>query len=236
VKNEKLVFLHLSDIHFKSPNAGDPYDLDRDTRNELTIDVERVVNEVGGLTGILITGDIAFGGAKADFDIAFSWLEGLCDNLGCPPSQVYMVPGNHDVDRGLIDNSEMIKLAHREIRTSSPDASDEMIAKFYRDDFAKKALYEPIANYNEFAAKFGCEISAKNPFWHSDLKLNDGSILRLRGLNSALVSDSDDDDGNGRLVLGSFQTVLERQKGVEYVTLVIIHLHGYLIKSLLTQH
>lgn len=219
MKKEKIVFLHLSDIHFRSPGAGDPYDLDKDLRNELTIDAERVVQDIGGLTGILISGDIAFSGAKKDFETALNWLEELCRRLGCPPSDVYMVPGNHDVDRGLIDSSEIIKLAHREIRESHPERSYDEIAKLYRDPFAKEALYAPMANYNEFAAKFGCEISAEDPFWHSDFKLNDGSILRLRGLNSSLISDSLDDDDKGRLVLGAFQTSLERQKGVEYVTL-----------------
>jgi len=218
--DKRLVFLHLSDIHFRTPGANDPYDLDKDLRNELFIDVKNVVDQIGGLTGIFVTGDIAFSGSKEEFDVASGWLKELCEGLGCPNSEVYTVPGNHDVDRSVIDKSATLRFAHHEIRDNSPKKTDSEIIKFFRDDHvSKKNLFEPLKNYNDFASKFNCDISAEDPFWHNDFLLNDGSYLRVKGLNSTLVSDSQDNDSSCKLVLGSFQTALERQSGVEYVTL-----------------
>jgi hypothetical protein len=76
---------------------------------------------------------------------------------------------------------------------------------------AAKVIFGPIENYNRFAAKFLCalrpyfdnvktpeqggeELPAR-PFARRDVKLNDGSVLRLWGFNSVLVSDVHDDEG-----------------------------------------
>lgn len=83
----------------------------------------------------------------------------------------------------------------------------------------RAALFMPLQQYSEFGGRYGCDIGPDQPYWESDLPLNDGSRLRLRGLNSVLISDHRDDDGKNRLVLGSFQTSLTEQQGVAYVTL-----------------
>ena len=58
---DKLVFLHLSDIHFLRW-SGSRYDLDADLRNELLLDAVDMVKQLGLPDGILICGDIAFSG------------------------------------------------------------------------------------------------------------------------------------------------------------------------------
>ena len=64
--------IHLSDIHF---TAGDTWDPDEDQRTELLADVRALVDEGGTVDGILIGGDIAFSGAKAEYDVAAEWIE-----------------------------------------------------------------------------------------------------------------------------------------------------------------
>jgi len=66
---------------------------------------------------------------------------------------------------------------------------------------------------------FHCDINPAQPYWEYDIELNDGSKLRLRGLNSTLVSNEYDDNVGNKLILGSFQSNPKRQKGVEYITL-----------------
>ncbi|MCK4472909.1 MAG: metallophosphoesterase [Anaerolineae bacterium] len=136
------------------------------------------------------------------------------------PITVWCTPGNHDVDRSVIENSPILQTLHRELRPDDPNQVDSQIQFFIQDPQAAKLLYDPIANYNkEFGSKFGCQIDAQKPFWHHDLRLNDGSVLRLHGVNSTLVSDRFDNSAEHKLIVGRAQGTMSRQDGVEYVVL-----------------
>jgi predicted MPP superfamily phosphohydrolase len=97
-------FLHLSDIHFRR-NANTPWDACRDLRNELERDAIEIGKELGGVHAILISGDIAFSGHEDKYKIAHDWLRQISKKLNCEPDNVWMVPGNHDVDREIIKKS-----------------------------------------------------------------------------------------------------------------------------------
>src|SRR4051812_30024910 len=104
----KHLFLHLSDIHF-SRQDHDPYDLDKDLRNQLALDAQIVVKGLGNVTAILVTGDIAFSGIEPQYKVASQWLNSLADLLGCHPKVILVTPGNHDVDRGCYDADEDLR-------------------------------------------------------------------------------------------------------------------------------
>ena len=195
-----LRLVHLSDIHFRREVSGGPYDLDADLRNELGLDLGRELT--GEASGILITGDIAFGGKVEEYAVARAWLEELCTTARCKPSDVYTVPGNHDVDRDIVDDSEMIQEAHFELRKLEGAHLDHALAKMMGDRVRADGLLQPLAAYNDFALRYGCNITPGRLWWDNDLILNDGSILRLRGLTSVLVSDRYDDNRVNKLLLG----------------------------------
>ena len=79
-------------------------------------------------------------------------------------------------------------------------------------------FYEPLRAYNEFAARYGSNFAAdrESYFWEQDYPLNDGSILRVRGLNTALFSGKEDREGS--LFLGQRATTFGRKTGVENLT------------------
>ena len=168
---------------------------------------------------IVVTGDIAFSGKREEYEIAIDWLENLCEAIGCPVENVWLVAGNHDVDRSVIDSSVLLRDLHEKLRSAATENLDSVIRECITDEMGAKLLYAPLENYNEFASRFGCAIDANQPFWETDLTLNDGSILRLRGLNSTLVSDSLDDQGAHRMVLGTAQVLMKVEEGVEFLTL-----------------
>ena len=96
-----MLFLHLSDIHFKRTDIGEPDDPNKALRSDIIKDVKRMRQVIGrAADGILLTGDIAFAGHPGEYDFASRWLEEeLCPAAGCKAENVFVIPGNHDVDR-----------------------------------------------------------------------------------------------------------------------------------------
>jgi predicted phosphodiesterase len=214
-----LTFLHLSDIHFVRGFSGvSAYDVDEVVRNELVRDAKRLLPTLGSLDGILVTGDIAFAGKAEEYEIALKWLAEVSGALGCEPEYVWCVPGNHDVDQSILRTHTSLSPTHKEIRTSQN--LDKTIRTHLESESTGPLLFSTLHNYNEtFAARVGCVTTHKRPWWEEDLILNDGSVLRLRGLNSAIISGLEDDREKCKLCLGSAQTEYKRSDGVAYMTL-----------------
>lgn len=211
-----LRFLHLSDIHFNASSGTTVHDLDADVRNELVRDATALSKEVGSPAGVLVTGDVAFSGQRPEYERAASWLLEFCRAVGCPDENVWVVPGNHDVDRQLA-KSKITKTLHETIRSKGEYKIDSELREILADPQSAAALLSPLTEYNAFAGRFQCSLSAEYPFWERDLKLSCGTTIRLRGLCSSLVSDADDEKGN--IILGTAQASVSRTDGVHYLTL-----------------
>jgi predicted phosphodiesterase len=211
---ECLTFIHLSDIHF-TRRSGDVLDPDDNVRHELLRDVTRALQDVGPVTGVLVTGDIAFSGTSEEYEKAAKWLEELCSQADCPAENVFVVPGNHDVDRRIVETSVTVRAAHKQLRAAPSGDVGAMLRQYCEDTLAP--LFESLVDYNSFAGLYGCAITRAKPYWQREFRLTSGPVIRLRGLTSVLVSDSEDARGN--IVLGSVQADVQRDEGVEYVTL-----------------
>lgn len=212
------ILLHLSDIHFRHRWSGTIHDLDSDLRSQLEIDAGQLHDRLGVIHGIIVSGDIAFSGCKEEYRIATDWLYRLCDRLRCDSENVWTVPGNHDVDREAIKRSIQLQLLHKELRNGPVNSLDERLRKYLSDDEeAGSMLFRPLQNYNAFALQFNCNVSEKRLFWEHNLVLNDGSTLRIRGATSAIVSDEIDHKHDACLVVGSAQSLVGQQDGVEYL-------------------
>ena len=212
---EKLVLVHLSDIHFTGSSGTSIHDLDADVRNELLRDAATLTKELGGATGVLVTGDIAFSGKREQYERAASWLVDFCKAIDGQDESVWVVPGNHDVDRDRA--KKVTKTLHESIRKKDEASIDAELREILSDPQSASALLEPLAEYNAFAGRFQCTITREKPFWERDLTLSCGTIIRLRGLCSALVCNANDTKGN--IVLGTAQASVPRIDGVEYLTL-----------------
>lgn len=214
---KSLVFIHLSDIHFHS-RSDSSFDLDRELRHELARDAKELTKHHDPVAGVLVCGDIAHSGQQNEYDIAAKSLKELCSTINCRDESVFLVPGNHDVDRGIIRRSAILTEHRNGLRLAKENAA-EKLQTLLQDSLAEEIFYKPLQAYNLFASRYGCQVSAKKPFWDKDLPLNDGSTLRLRGLTSVLASDGNDNREAGKLVLGSFQTQCLREDGVAWLTL-----------------
>ncbi len=212
--NQNLTFIHFSDIHFNK-NSGDNYDLDSDLRNEIIEDIKREYGKIDRPSGILICGDIAYSGKKIEYDNAITFLNELCQLLSIQGTDIFCVPGNHDVDQDVPKNSSGFRDMQAKIENASD--LDENLAAFLRDPVCNSILFQHIHEYNKFAGKYFCNIYHEKPFQYKDFKLNDGSILRVRSLNSVIISNHLD-KRDRLMVLGQYQ-IRSREDGVTEMTL-----------------
>ena len=216
-----MLLLHLSDIHFRKSEFSSAQDPHHYLRSELLHDAEDQCRNLGPPDAIIVSGDISFSGDPEEFSYATDWLASLCQKCGCSLNSVFVVPGNHDVVRKQSDTN-MVQMVHRTIKETEPNRYIKEIAKQLNDPQASRLLYESLDNYNQFAFQFLCSLYPPNRTRAKrDLKLNDGSILRLWGLNSTFVSSSHDEMGDLFVDPASFQ--ITREQGV--VNLVVTHHH-----------
>lgn len=220
-KTQKLVLVHLSDIHFrfKKGAVGGDAVLDEDVRRELIRDVTQVISELGQAHGILITGDVAFAGRPEEYQAADKWLAELCVGTKCDSENIWVVCGNHDVQRDIIADSKLLQVFQEELRGCAPAQVDGKLAEYFRDREGRKVVFGALQHYNEFAAKYSGCFSADQPTWDEYLLLNDGSKLRIWGVNSALGSNGNDNDTDKKLSLGASHCVVPREDAVEYMVL-----------------
>ncbi|PHY21508.1 metallophosphoesterase [Caulobacter sp. BP25] len=213
-----LRLAHLSDIHFSNHASKIGFNPDRDVRSELKRDLADQVKKRGPLDAILVTGDIAFAGKREEYQDAAAWLDELCDAGECSRSSVFVCTGNHDIDQAVLKANSAIQDMHDAIRRGPTHYDrDSALMRRLEQPEVRNLLYAPLREYNEFAARYECSFFGGNESfaWDRDLQLNDGSILRIRGLNSALLSGLSDREKS--LFLGTNAWTMPRHDGVEYL-------------------
>ncbi|AVQ13049.1 Calcineurin-like phosphoesterase family protein [Leptospira santarosai] len=218
-----MILVHLSDLHFKKNETGKAFDYYVHLRNELLKDLTEMCEELNEpASAILISGDLTFSGQIEEFEFAESWLNELCSSCKTEFENIFIVPGNHDVDR-KITGDLVIQSLHQQIKSQNGHSLNDRIALYLRDNTASQLLYKSLGNYNNFSAKFFCDLLPPNrTIAKRDLILNDGSTLRLHGLNSSFVSSAADKKEDLFVDPNAFQIV--KELGIE--NLVICH-HPY---------
>lgn len=215
-----LRFIHLSDIHFSNKAAKFGFDPDRELRNRVIEDIITMKDRIGPATAVLVTGDVAYAGQRAEYEDAAQWLDCVCDAAGCDREEVLICPGNHDIDQGAIKGNFLIQDGHDAVRRAdTPHDRDRALELRLCQKDARSLFYAPLAAYNDFAARYESSFFADEESFvrERDFPLNDGSTLRIRGLNSALLSGLADREGT--MYLGPRAVTFPRQAGVEYLTM-----------------
>ena len=213
-----MLLIHLSDIHFRLGEVGTAMDPNFHLRNELLIDAKQMCERLGVVpAAVMISGDIAFSGDKKEYEFALTWLEKFCSNVGTTTASVFVVPGNHDVVRSVASR-DVIQMLHRDIKSASDVYLNGRLRSALYDPDSARLLYESIEPYNFFAGQFFCALlPPENTIARRDLPLNDGSTLRLSGLNSTFVSSTADKPNDLFVDPAAFQ--ITRERGVEHVVL-----------------
>ncbi len=217
-----MLFLHLSDIHFRSKEISRDDDPNGALRDDIIDDVRRMRDKIGRpADAILISGDIAFAGAEDEYQFATDWLKDLlCPAAGCSMDEIFVIPGNHDVDRGKTA-SRMHADARNSLRQLSGDDADDVLRDYLSDPQSSQLIFAPLENYNTFAAQFECAIGPYDdkhpelkPYVRRTWTLNDGSTLTFWGFSSVLISDQLDAVDN--MFVDPMGAQIRREDGVTH--------------------
>ena len=194
---DKFSWLHLSDFHFRSD--GDLFSQEVSTRALLS-DLPSRLSSEHPLQFVVVTGDIAFSGKPSQYDLAAEFFESLASTLGLGMDRIFVVPGNHDVDRSLQEylyEGVLQKLTNQQ-------AVDEFIGH----ESARTALLERQSAFRAFQEGLfvdGATTVTEDKLarvWALDL---DGLRICVLELNSAWLSGSR--DRAGRLLVGERQVI-----------------------------
>lgn len=231
-----FTWLHLSDIHACRDKAA----LDR-----VLAELRAEQGLHGKVNAIFVTGDIAFAGGvdPNEYKAATAWLTELTSIVGCKLTDVYTVPGNHDVAR--IDPSDRAsRRLFNEIRDGDgvirrlPERFDAAL-----DHPADRALIVARWNrYSEFTSQLApCmarNSSACGLVWSHKLRVNDVNV-RLIGLNTAALANDDADKTRLAIGRGALDMVVDTAQNAalmqEIVLLLSHHSFGWLENNEETQ-
>ncbi|HEV7669189.1 MAG TPA: metallophosphoesterase [Thermoanaerobaculia bacterium] len=92
-----LTWLHLSDFHFKATDSYDQQEVSR----ALVDSVTRYYQWRRRPDIIFATGDIANSGQPSEYERATEFFDALLKAAGLDRKRLFVIPGNHDVDRRL---------------------------------------------------------------------------------------------------------------------------------------
>jgi tetratricopeptide (TPR) repeat protein/predicted phosphodiesterase len=92
----QVTWLHISDFHIR---GGDPYDGDV-VLCALVRSVQAFRKRGRAPDLIFATGDVAYSGKPDEYKIATIFFDALLDAAKLEKHQLFVIPGNHDVDRG----------------------------------------------------------------------------------------------------------------------------------------
>jgi len=215
-----LKILHLSDIHFRHRVNGH-WAVEQDLQNELIMDLDRLISGLNGIDIVLIGGDVAFSGSQDEYDLADKWIAQVCKSIHCKIENVLTIPGNHDVERAKVITA--VHALQRQLKIAGDQTErNKLIAGYYSKQESANLLLSPFSNYLEFAQKYNSVPPGgqNNLFWERDFK-HGNHLFKIRGVNSAIVSNKDDEIRNSLMVLGTFQSLIPSKRGV--INLALCH-------------
>jgi 3',5'-cyclic AMP phosphodiesterase CpdA len=190
-----LTWLHLSDLHFRATQAYD----ERIVLQALLRDVTDRPQQDGLRPDfVAVSGDVAFSGQPAEYELARQFFDDLLATAGLGKDRLFLVPGNHDVDRSRVSPGARAigdSLADRETASAvlaSPGDRQLMLAR--------------LEGYATFANNYlASSLSSDGEEYYFVRRLDlAGLQVALLGLNSAWASASDQDQAQG-LLLGERQ-------------------------------
>ncbi|WP_028314253.1 SUMF1/EgtB/PvdO family nonheme iron enzyme [Desulfatibacillum aliphaticivorans] len=192
---DDFTILHISDLHIESSKAKT---FDRSVVLDPLIKRVKEDAEEGLAPEIIaVTGDIAFKGVKEEYALAKDFFKELLDAVGLSYKSLYIVPGNHDVNRKKYRPGDIP-------RYDDMQKLDEELMH-YRDD-----LLKGMREYFTFAGELCPHLEPVEmdlaPFANIH-EIKNGGKVGLVGLNSAWMCRQlpEDQEDRFQIAVGRYQ-------------------------------
>lgn len=189
-------WIHLSDLHLRTETEFDSSIV----RNELLKDIYKCNGDYGLEPDfIVVSGDIAFSGQPEEYAMASEFFDKTLSQLKLPRDRLFLVPGNHDVDRKAIKGILSTKVA--EILNDH-----DIVTEFFSNREELSQVFGRLHNFANFVQNY---FGDKHPYWNLDHPyyvhplILSGHTLAIVGLTTAFASSQG--DKKGMLLLGEPQ-------------------------------
>jgi predicted phosphodiesterase len=220
---QKITWLHLSDLHFRV-NEQDTFDRDivlKSLLDDLQLLRSRSTIRIDF---IVVTGDIAYSGKAEEYALARAFLDSLLASTSLSREQLFIVPGNHDVDRDTISfGAESIAdRINREAASGFQRAVHKVLTT--RDD--RNLVFQRLQSFMQFVQGYSYKHLTYDDtglFFVSELHIA-GQRIAIIGLNSSWLSRGGKEDRN-RIVVSEFQVrkALELTEDAEWRIALVHH-------------
>lgn len=205
--NEPLfTWMHLSDIHIGHPVPKHAQALPLILKS-LRDDLEHVGKNIGltEIDAMFVTGDVVWSGKSDQYAEAKTKLLEITQHVGLNAENVFIVPGNHDVDRDVDkknrSTARIIKTVRNQLETLDEILSDKLSREFLT---SRQAAYLDFAqDFAPVCLKGAIDPPEKRLYWKQSITALGGLRVRLVGLNTALVAADEND--HGKLYVGTTQ-------------------------------
>lgn len=198
-KIKRMKVLHISDIHFNYD-----YFESKVLKNKLLQYVDE--NDIR-VDAIIITGDCTYKYGQTEESENF--IKELRIKTKCKKSDVFICPGNHDVDRGNSKRNYVIDCVRKEKKHITTEVYRDLVANGYDSfcSFYKKVTGRRYKDFEVFERIIG-----ENKY-------------RIVSVNTCLLSKDNHDRGQLRVCCNKLESISSEIYNDEYINILIMH-HG----------
>ena len=100
----KVRILHISDLHERGPRESEPFRRRRVLGEAWKKNLDALLED-GRIDLVCFTGDVADWGKPEEYGPATDFIDALLRHLSLPIERLFLVPGNHDIDRKKGENA-----------------------------------------------------------------------------------------------------------------------------------
>lgn len=188
----RFSWLLISDLHLK---ADDKTWNQKVVLRDMVRDIEDKAKQFTDITFVIVSGDLAHGGKPEQYVLVEQFLTDLLEMLGLDNSSLFLVAGNHDINR---DINELAFHGSRSEFTSA-----ENVERYLSNETDRSMLLSRLKAYRDLESKF---VDNTNRTWTDDElayleeRCIDNFPIGIVGLNSGLACGNEDDQG--KIVVG----------------------------------